>query len=94
MASPYMCYALCFVHVEHSVCHEAISVLINIFMLLAQYLLSTLLLLTQTMREFHHWPSIAIVVMRMMVSMTSLYIYIYMHIYVCRYIYMYIYGCK
>ena len=28
-------YALCFMHVEHSVCHEPISVLINIFMLLA-----------------------------------------------------------
>ena len=31
----YMYYALCFVHVEDSVCHEPISVLINIFMLLA-----------------------------------------------------------
>ena len=28
-------YALCFVHVEHSVCHEPISVLINIFMFLS-----------------------------------------------------------
>ena len=28
-------YALCFMHVEHSVCHEPTSVLINIFMLLA-----------------------------------------------------------
>ena len=31
----YMYYALCFVLVEHSVCHELISVLINVFMLLA-----------------------------------------------------------
>ena len=28
-------YALCFMLVEHSVCHEPISVLINVFMLLA-----------------------------------------------------------
>ena len=35
MTSLYMYYALCFVHVEQSVCHEPISVLINIFMLLA-----------------------------------------------------------
>ena len=28
-------YAPCFVLVEHSVCHEPISVLINVFMLLA-----------------------------------------------------------
>ena len=28
-------YALCFVHVEHSVCHEPTSVLINIFILLS-----------------------------------------------------------
>ena len=26
-----MYYALCFVYVEHSVCHEPISVLINIY---------------------------------------------------------------
>ena len=31
----YMYYSLCFVRVEHSVCHEPISVLINISMLLA-----------------------------------------------------------
>ena len=30
----YMYYALCFVYIEHSVYHEPISVLINIFMLL------------------------------------------------------------
>ena len=30
----YMNYALCFVHIEHSVCHETIFVLINIFTLL------------------------------------------------------------
>ena len=59
MASPYMYYALCFVHAEHSLFHEPISVLINIFVLLAQCLLSTLLVLTLTMYEFQHWPSIA-----------------------------------
>ena len=31
----YLYYALCFMLVEHSVCHEPISVLINVFMLLA-----------------------------------------------------------
>ena len=31
----YVYYALCFMLVEHSVCHEPISVLINLFMLLA-----------------------------------------------------------
>ena len=31
----YLYYALCFMLVEHSVCHEPISVLINAFMLLA-----------------------------------------------------------
>ena len=31
----YLYYALCFLLIEHSVCHEPISVLINIFMLLA-----------------------------------------------------------
>ena len=59
MTSLYMYYAPCFVLVEHSECHETISVLINIFMLLAQSLLSTLLVLTLTMRELRHWPSIA-----------------------------------
>ena len=31
----YVYYALCFMLVEHSVCHEPISVLINVFTLLA-----------------------------------------------------------
>ena len=31
MASLYMCNALCFVYIEHSVCHEPISVSINIY---------------------------------------------------------------
>ena len=31
----YLYYALCVMLVEHSVCHEPISVLINVFMLLA-----------------------------------------------------------
>ena len=34
MTSLYMYYAPCFVLVEHSMCHEPISVLINIFTLL------------------------------------------------------------
>ena len=50
----YLYYALCFMLVEHSVCHEPISVLINVFMLLAP-----LLVLTLTMRELRHWLSIA-----------------------------------
>ena len=49
----------CFVLVEHSVCREPISVLINAFTLRAYCLLSTLLVLTLTMRELSHWPSIA-----------------------------------
>ena len=59
MASLNMYYALSFVLVEHSVCHEPIFVLINVFTLLASCLLSTLLVLTLTMHELHHWPSIA-----------------------------------
>ena len=51
-------YVLCFVHGEHSVCHEPISVLINIFMLLAYCFLRNLLGLTLTMRELRHWSSI------------------------------------
>ena len=35
MASLYKYYALSFVLVEHSVCHELIFVLINVFMLLS-----------------------------------------------------------
>ena len=31
----YLYYALCFMLIEHSVCHEPIFVLINVFMLLA-----------------------------------------------------------
>ena len=59
MASLYMYNALCFVYIEHSVCHEPISVSINIYTPLAQCLLSTLLVLTLTMLELPHWPSIA-----------------------------------
>ena len=51
-----MLLALCLLS---TVCHEPISVLINIFTLLAWCLLSTLLVLTLTMRELCHWPSIA-----------------------------------
>ena len=59
MTSLYMYYAPCSVLVEHSLCHDPISVLIKVFTLLAKCLLSTLLVLTLTMRELHHWPSIA-----------------------------------
>ena len=58
MTSLYMYYAPCFVLFEHCVCHEPISVLINVFMLLAWCLLSTLLVLALTLREPRHWPSI------------------------------------
>ena len=59
LTSLYMYYAPYFVLVKHSVFYEPISVLINIFMLLAWCLLSTLLVLTLTMRELRQWPSIA-----------------------------------
>ena len=59
MTSVYIYNAPCIVFFEQSVCHEPISVLINGFMLLAYCLLSTLLVVTLTMRELHHWPSIA-----------------------------------
>ena len=59
MTSLYMYHALSFVLIEHSVCHEPIFILINVFTLLAYCLLSTLLVLTITMRELRHWPSIA-----------------------------------
>ena len=72
MTSLYMYYAPCFVLVEHSVCHEPVSVLINIFTLLVWCLLSTLLVLTLTIRELRHWPSIAIVVIRGMGALECL----------------------
>ena len=83
----YMYYPACFVLVEHFVYHKPISVLINIFTLLALCLLSILLVLTLTKQELHDWPSIAsmlpqkaIVVMRMMGGLDCLHdfiIYIY-----------------
>ena len=39
MTSLYMYYALCFVHVEHSVCDEPVSVLINIYIYIYIYIL-------------------------------------------------------
>ena len=60
MTSLHMYYALCFMHVEYSVCHEPISVLINVFTLLSSCLLSTLLVLRLTMCELRQWPSIAV----------------------------------
>ena len=59
MTSLYMYYALSFVLLEHSVFHEPIFVFINVFTLLPYSLLSTLLVLTLTMHEQRHWPSIA-----------------------------------
>ena len=59
MTSLYMYYTLSFVLAEHAVCHEPLFVLINVFTILAGWLLSTLLLLTLTMRELRYWPSIA-----------------------------------
>ena len=81
-----MYYALRFVFVEHSVCHESIFVLINPFTFLASYLLSTQLALTLTIRKLLHWPSITSVLTQshygnkedrthFVVSMTSLYIH-------------------
>ena len=52
-------YALCLVHVWHSVGHQAIFVLINIFTLLTQGFVSTLLVLTLSMLELGQCPSIA-----------------------------------
>ena len=89
MASPYMYYALCFVHAEYSLFHEPISVLINIFVLLAQCLLSTLLVLTLTMYEFQHWPSIAGMLLQSDcrdeedgLHDVTIYIYIYAYVYI------------
>ena len=55
----YMYYALSILLVEHSVCHEPIFVLINVFTLLAKCLFSTVLVLTLTMHELRHWSPIA-----------------------------------
>ena len=46
-------YTSCFVLVDHSVCREPISILINAFTLLALCLLSTMLVLTLTMCQLH-----------------------------------------
>ena len=48
-------YAPCLVRIKHSVYHEPISVLINVFTLFASYLLSTLLVLILTMHEIRQW---------------------------------------
>ena len=53
-----MSYALTFVFIEHTEFYEPIFVLINVFTLLVEFLLSTLLILTLTMRELGHWLSI------------------------------------
>ena len=54
-----MNYAPTFVLVYHSLCYQPIFVLINVFKLLAYYLLSTLLVLTLTMGELRFLASIA-----------------------------------
>ena len=38
MVSLYMYYALCFVHIKHSACHEPIFVLINIYIYIYIYI--------------------------------------------------------
>ena len=58
MTSLYMFYVLGFVPFEHSMCHKPIPVLINVFTLLAQCLLSTLLVLVLKMCELRHRLSI------------------------------------
>ena len=57
--APWIHQALCFVLVNFYMCHKPISVLIKIFTLLAWCLLNTLVILTLTMRELRHWPSIS-----------------------------------
>ena len=91
-------YAVCFMHVEHSACHQPISVLINIFMFLAWCLFSTPLVLTLTMRELRLWPSIAGMSPQSQCGdkediYKCIYIYIYIYIYLYIYIYIYIYIC-
>ena len=56
-------------------------------MLLPLSFLSTLLVLTLTMRELHQWPSIA------GMSPQSIYTDIYIYIYIYMYVYIYIYIC-
>ena len=53
----YMRYVLRFVLVEHSVGHEPIVILIDVFMFLSQCLLRNLMVLTLTMCELWHWLS-------------------------------------
>ena len=85
-----MYYVPRFVFVEHSVCHEPISVLINVFTLLAWCLLSTLWVLALTMCEPRSYPPCrhkAIVVMRRIGPLYCLHdstIYIYIYIYIER----------
>ena len=50
--------------VENSVCHEPISVLVNIYiypplLVLSEHSIGFILVLTLTMREILQWPSIA-----------------------------------
>ena len=59
MASLYMYYAPCFVLIEHSMFYETMSVLIDVFIILSYCLLSTLLVLTLTVRELRHQSFIA-----------------------------------
>ena len=74
-------YAPCFVLFEYSGNHNPISVLINVFMLLAY--LSTQLVLTLTMGELHHWLSTAGMLHNLyMQFIYIIYIYMYTFIYI------------
>ena len=90
-----MYYAPCLVLVEHSLCHEPISVLINVFMLFGWCLLSTLLVLGPTIHDIRHWPpTTAMMPLRRMGALDCLHdsttcimhacMYVYMH--VCMYV--------
>ena len=54
MASLYMYYALCFVHVEHSVCHEPIFVLINIYIYILYICYIYIYIYIHTDRAYEH----------------------------------------
>ena len=59
----HMYYAPCFVHVEHSVCHKPISVLVNIYICIqctAEKVFKEKTRNTPCLKnELRHWPSIA-----------------------------------
>ena len=59
ITSLYIYNAPCVVFFEQSLCHEPVSVLINSFTVVYYCLLSTLLVVTLTLLELHHWLCIA-----------------------------------